>query len=188
MKRYLIYTSFQRILSGVSFSTAIRAVAVSVPLIFIVSGCVSKRTYDRDIARLTRQLQAERGQRGSEMNSIESRLADKSKTVAKLTERYIQLQAEKKRAIDRLNRFRGDIMELQRGIAELKLVVGKNTEKFPSTTANEMLINLIDMEYRIQELLRKEAEEAPDVEEIIGGGVESEGQTGKTETTDGFPK
>jgi chromosome segregation ATPase len=148
-----------------------------IPIMLIVSGCVSKRTYDRDIARLTSQLQAERGETGSSMTSIESRLVDKSRTLAELTDRYIKLQAEKKRASQRLNTFRGDIEELQRDISELKLVVGKNVEKFPSTTANEMLIKLIDMEYRVQELLRKEAEEAPPLEGLTGEGTEKNEET-----------
>jgi len=164
--------SIGRVYSLISRRPAFIQVFLFIPLALVFAGCVSKSTYDRDVARLTRQLQAERGETGSTMTSLEARLADKSATLTRLTESYIQLQAESKRGSERLNRFRADLEELQRDISEVKLVVGKNVEKFPSTTANEILIKLIDMEYRVQVLIKKEAEEAPPIEEITGRGAD----------------
>ncbi len=124
----------------------------------LLSGCVSKSTYDRDVAALLNQLAKEKGTTASSINSMEAKVQSKASSLTRLTEKYMGLEKEHMRTKERLSSFRGDLENLRMDIAELKLVVSTNVDKLRSTMANELLIKIIDMEYRIQELLKKESE------------------------------
>ncbi len=124
----------------------------------LLSGCVSKSTYDRDVAALLNQLAKEKGATASSINAMEIRVQHKASSLTRLTEKYMELEKNHMRTMERLSSFRGDLDNLRNDIAELKLVVSTNIDKLRSTMANELLIKIIDMEYRVHELLKKESE------------------------------
>lgn len=136
-----------RILTVLTLSTAL-----------LLSGCVSKSTYDRDVAALLNKLAKEQGTTASSINAMETRMKNKASSLTRLTEKYIEIEKAYMRTMERLSSFRGDLENLRKDIAELKLVVSTNIDKLRSTMANELLIKIIDMEYRVQELLKKESE------------------------------
>jgi septal ring factor EnvC (AmiA/AmiB activator) len=124
----------------------------------LLSGCVSKSTYDRDVAALLNKLAKNQGTTASSIDAMETRMKIKASSLTRLTEKYMVLEKEHMRTMERLSSFRDDLENLRKDIAELKLVVSTNIDKLRSTMANELLIKIIDMEYRVQELLRKESE------------------------------
>lgn len=126
-----------------------------------LSGCVSKRTYDRDVTALLNKLEMGEGISATSMRSLKTTVHSKSISLSKLTNKYTLLEKDYVRASERLNSFGKDLQTLKKDIAELKLVISINIDKLQSTVANEMLIKIIDMEYRIDELLEKESEPLP---------------------------
>ncbi len=123
-----------------------------------LSGCVSKRTYDRDVAALLNKLAKAQGTTASSINAMKMKMKNKASSLTRLTEKYMELEQEHMRTKERLSSFRDDLENLRKDIAELKLVVSTNIDKLRSTMANELLIKIIDMEYRVQELLKKESQ------------------------------
>jgi septal ring factor EnvC (AmiA/AmiB activator) len=123
----------------------------------LLSGCVSKSTYDRDVAALLNQLAKERGTKASSINAMETQVKTKAGSLTRLTDKYMQLEREHMLTKERLSSFRDDLENLRKDVAELKLVVSTNIDKLRSTMANELLIKIIDMEYRVEELLRIES-------------------------------
>jgi peptidoglycan hydrolase CwlO-like protein len=127
-----------------------------------LSGCVSKRSYDRDVSSLLNKLEQDKGRSANSMEIMESKVKSKAAVLSTLTGKYTTLEKDYIRARERLNSFNSDLQSLKKDIAELKLVVSINIDKLRSTVANEMLIKIIDMEYRIGELLKKESEPVPE--------------------------
>lgn len=138
------------------------AALLSVPLLaFSLSGCVPKAMYDKDVKKANANLIIARERIQELEAAYEAQARDKGRTVSVLTDRYIELQEQNKGMTRRLNSFRDELLNLQRDIAELKLVITRNMEKIRSSMANEMLIKLIDMEHNVGVLLKKEAEPEP---------------------------
>lgn len=135
------------------------ALAVSVAL--ALSGCVSKRTYDRDVTALLNKLEMGEDISAVSRQSLQTKVHSKSISLNKLTNKYTLLEKDYIRTSERLNSFGNDLQNLKKDIAELKLVISINIDKLQSTVANEMLIKIIDMEYRVDELLEKESEPLP---------------------------
>ncbi|MEE9543910.1 MAG: hypothetical protein V3V95_09040 [Thermodesulfobacteriota bacterium] len=129
--------------------------------VMALSGCVSKRSYDRDVTNLLNKLEKGKGSSADSMQSLQSKIRSKSTSLNKLTNKYTLLEKDYVRASERLNSFGNDLQRLKKDMAELKLVISINIDKLRSTVANEMLIKIIDMEYRIDELLKKESEPLP---------------------------
>ena len=141
-------------------SRVITVLALSIAL--ALSGCVSKRTYDRDVSALLNKLEHNKGSSADSIKIMESKVKSKAAVLSTLTDNYTTLEKDYIRARERLNSFNSDLQNLKKDIAELKLVVSINIDKLRSTVANEMLIKIIDMEYRIDELLKKESKPRPD--------------------------
>lgn len=138
------------------FLSLIPLLKISVPaisLVFFLSGCVPKSLYDRDITLLRIKMMEQKAQSDAAIRSMEAKLQERSKTLGDITGRYIELEKEKNRSQTRLNSLKGDMESLLKDIAELKLVILANIK---GTTANEMLIKLLDMEQKVRVLLGNE--------------------------------
>ncbi len=131
---------------------------LALSIVLALSGCVSKRTYDRDVTALLNKLEKGKGTSADSRETMEAKIRSKTAILNTLTNKYMMLEKDYIRASERLNSFNDDLQDLKKDIAELKLVISVNIDKLKSTVANEMLIKIIDMEYRIDELLKKESE------------------------------
>ncbi len=154
---------------------------LTLSVVMALSGCVSKRTYDRDVTALLNKLEKGQGNSVDSMQSMQVKMHSKTVSLKRLTNRYSLLEKDYVRASERLNSFGSDLQDLKKDIAELKFVISINIDKLKSTVANEMLIKIIDMEYRIDELLKKESEPlpAPSAEPALTG-EEEQGDSGQT--------
>ena len=135
---------------------------LALSVILALSGCVSKRTYDRDVTALLNKLEQGKGKSADSIETMQSRLNNKDASLSMLTNRYTMLERDYVRVKKRLNTFDSDLQNFKKDIAELKLVVSINIDKLRSTVANEILIKIIDMEYRVDELLKKESQPLPE--------------------------
>jgi hypothetical protein len=135
---------------------------LALSVVLALSGCVSKRTYDRDVTALLNKIEQGKGQSASSIGGMKSRLDTKNASLSLLTNKYIMLEKDYIRVKKRLNTFDSDLQSFKKDIAELRLVVSTNIDKLRSTVANEMLIKIIDMEYRVDELLKKESQPIPE--------------------------
>jgi hypothetical protein len=129
--------------------------------VMALPGCISRSTYNRDMSKLLNKIKLDKQESEGIYDKLEAQNVDRSITLNKLTTRYIQLQKNHSRLQSRFNHFDKDLNAFSHDIAELKLVISKNMDKIRSSMANEMLIKIIDMEFRIEELRKKEAEELP---------------------------
>ncbi len=144
-----------------------RALKASVPLIpFLTaslsfSGCVSRSSYESDMAFLERQVMTERIVKEETVQKLEQKVQDKNKTLNALTERYGALQKEHEALQKWRNSFKDNLEALAKDIAELKLVISNNLPNMRGSVGNTMLIHLIDMENEIQGLLKVELPPPP---------------------------
>ncbi len=125
------------------------------------SGCISRSTYNRDMAKLLNKIAVGQQEYEKMANNLEAGGRDRAETLNKLTLRYMKLQKNHSKLLRRYNNFDNDLNEFAHDLSELKLVVNKNIDKIISSMANEMLIKIIDMEFRVNELRKKDAEELP---------------------------
>lgn len=116
------------------------------------SGCVPRGTYKQDVDVLAAQLTKEREEFKYKLESLETKLDTRGKSLNELTVRYIQLQRDFKDMQGVVNNLRGDLESLLRDIEELKLVVNTN---YRGSEADEMLFMLTDMERRIEAIIEK---------------------------------
>lgn len=120
------------------------------------AGCVSKYSYDRDIGRLTSQLETEREQSMYRTTALENTSEAKAQSLAELTNRYIDLQKKNQDAQRRINNIKGDMNSLLSDIDELKLIISSNLK---GPEAYELLFKLDDMEKRVRGVIAKDAEQ-----------------------------
>lgn len=139
------------------FKAAYFAMIISLGL--VPAGCVSKLSYDRDIAYYTVQLQQERSDNAVRIKTLEAKLRDKGNTVNELTERYMALQKDRADLQVWQGKFKPELEALSKEISELKLVITTNADRLKGPVANEMLGKIADMENRVNELLRKKGYE-----------------------------
>ncbi len=129
--------------------------------VMVLPGCISRSTYNRDMSKLLNKIDLDKQESEGIYDKLEAANDDRSFTLNKLTTRYMQLQKSHARLQKKFNNFDKDLNTFSHDIAELKLVITKNMDKIRSSMANEMLIKIIDMEFRIEELRKKETEELP---------------------------
>jgi septal ring factor EnvC (AmiA/AmiB activator) len=129
--------------------------------VMALSGCISRSTYNRDMSKLLNRIEMDRLEYDGIYDQLKAQNTDRSFTLNKLTTRYMQLQKNHAKIKGKFNHFDADLNALSHDIAELKLVITKNMDKIKSSMANEMLIKIIDMQFRIKELRKKESEELP---------------------------
>ncbi len=127
----------------------------------VLPGCISRSTYNRDMSKLLNRIELDKQEYDKIYERLNAQTTDRSVTLNKLTTRYMLLQKNHSKLQTRMNHFGKDLNAFSRDIAELKLVITKNMDKIRSSMANEMLIKIIDMEFRVNELQKKEAEELP---------------------------
>jgi len=127
--------------------------AATLPLAMTSGGCISRGAYQENMAKLSKQMQAERIAHAKEIEKYEQRMRDKNDTIAKLTERFMALQETNAESKAKLDSLRGDLEALLRDMAELKMVVFHNVK---GSEGNEMIIKLMEMQHRVKNLLRNE--------------------------------
>ena len=113
------------------------------------------------MSKLLNKIELDRQESEGIYDKLEAQSSDRSLTLNKLTTRYMHLQKNHAKLKGKFNHFDEDLNAFSHDIAELKLVISKNMDKIKSSMANEMLIKIIDMQFRIKELRKKEAEELP---------------------------
>jgi outer membrane murein-binding lipoprotein Lpp len=119
------------------------------------AGCVSKYSYDRDVGKLSSQLQSEREQSMYRTDALKSTSESKAQTLSDLTGRYIALQKLNQDSQRRINNIAGDMHALLANIDELKLIISSNLQ---GAVAYELLFKLDDMENRIRRVIVKDAD------------------------------
>ncbi|MFQ5737221.1 MAG: hypothetical protein ACE5GY_10250 [Thermodesulfobacteriota bacterium] len=144
---------FKKLPSGIRLAV-LGASAGAFTLVFATGGCISRNAYNKNISRLASQLQNERAARAKDAENYEKKLREKSVTLTELTNRYITLQKESSAAHRKLGSLKGDLDTLLRDIAELKAVIFQNVK---GSVRNEMMIKLMEMQYRVKSLLKNKA-------------------------------
>ena len=125
----------------------------------LISGCIGfvrESEYDRNMGELTRQLKIERAASASMAADYEHKLLDKSRTLTVLTERYMEMQKENENLQIWKGGFTRELETLAKDVAELKLVITKNLDNTSAFPITPLLMKVIDMEYRLNELRKKQ--------------------------------
>ncbi len=134
------------------FYTSSRIAARGLPLIllaFALNGCVSLSDYDRDMARMRKQIADERAIHEARVRSLELKLKDRAKILDELTARYGALQQEKL-SQGNLRFSRDDFDAILKKIKELKVEVRANVS---GPKAVEMTEALKEMERKVNILM-----------------------------------
>ncbi len=118
----------------------------------LLSGCVSRGSYEADVSRLSLKLQEERAEHAYTVKTLEEKIKDRGRSLTELTERYILLQRE--RAQFQLPGLRRDMEILLKNLDELSLVVSANLK---GSEGREMQMMINDMRSRITGVLDRES-------------------------------
>jgi hypothetical protein len=118
-------------------------------LAFALNGCVSLSDYDRDMARLQKQIRDERASHEAYVRTLELKLKDRAKVLDELTARYGALQQEKL-SQGNLRFSKDDLDVILKKIKELKVEVRDNVS---GPKGVEMTETLKEMERKVNILM-----------------------------------
>jgi len=118
-------------------------------LALALNGCVSLSDYDRDMARMQKQLKDERAAHEAYVKSLQLKLKDRAKILDELTARYGALQQEKL-SQGNLRFSKDDLDVILKKIKELKVDVRDNIS---GPKAVEMTETLKEMERKVNILM-----------------------------------
>lgn len=144
-----------------------------IPLLVLASaalaaGCVSRTAHEGRVTVLLEQLHRERVENNAEKQLLETKVRERGRTLSGLTEMYMKVKEQNDISQGKLGRLEGDLEALQRDLSELKLVIYTNIK---GAHANEMILKLNEMQRRVQGILEKSGEPAPD--EVIGRTIDA---------------
>ena len=125
----------------------------------LAQGCVSRGSYNENMAVLLHKMTAERAENAAAQRSLEIKVQERGKTLSELTTRYIDLKAQQDYSQAKLARLQSDLEGLLSSMSEMKLVIFTN---FKGSEANEMMLKLNSMQKTVQEILKKSNEPMPE--------------------------
>jgi len=126
--------------------------ALALTAVALLSGCVSKKVYERDTRRLIEALRNERAAHAEAVKKKDYRISEQASALKKITERYAGLQERSRRSESAFHALRGDLEALLHDTEELRLVVRTNMD---GSVGREMEIKLEKMRRNITRLLNR---------------------------------